>query len=239
MAEKYPARYDHHFIDLTHQTFERWIVVCRAPSKKNTAWLCFCLCGNSGVIEGVRLKDGGSKSCGCLQRELASARHTKHGHKRKRASRTYGTWQAMIRRCYDPKHKYFKLYGGRGITICDRWNREKGGTFKNFLVDMGERPIGKTIDRWPNKNGNYEPGNCRWATHKEQCNNQKTNHLVIYNGENLTISQLAEKTGARIHVLYRRISQKGWSVEKALSTPIRKPPSFRSPTRARNNIGTE
>ncbi len=95
----------------------------------------------------------------------------KHGHT-SRTSRTptYFSWQAMKMRCLNPRHKKFYLYGGRGISVCERWLE----SFDNFLSDMGERPDGKTLDRYPNKDGNYEPGNCRWATQTEQLSNRRS-----------------------------------------------------------------
>jgi len=94
--------------------------------------------------------------------------HPKHGHATKRfgLSPTYISWVAMKGRCLQPKNEKYPSYGGRGVTICDRWR-----TFVNFLADMGDRPEGKTLDRFPNRNGNYEPGNCRWATPQEQADN--------------------------------------------------------------------
>ncbi len=97
--------------------------------------------------------------------------HAVHGHH----SRTYNTWLMMRRRCDSPKATSYQNYGGRGIKVCERWQ-----SFVNFLADMGERPEGKSIDRWPNKDGNYEPGNCRWATPHEQLMNRRPRTLVTH-----------------------------------------------------------
>ena len=86
---------------------------------------------------------------------------------------TYDSWVHMRQRCSNPNYAKWHRYGGRGITVCARWDPKQGGSFANFLADMGERPEGRTLDRWPNPDGNYEPGNCRWATPKEQRANQR------------------------------------------------------------------
>jgi hypothetical protein len=103
-------------------------------------------------------------------RTKAIPKNSKHGGAgRGRKTRAYHSWDAMIQRCTNPKTKAFKDYGGRGITICERWQH----SFKNFLADMGEPPVGQTLDRFPDNDGNYEPTNCRWATRKQQNNNQR------------------------------------------------------------------
>ncbi len=105
----------------------------------------------------------------------STGREQRHGHgstKRGRSS-TYRSWEGMRRRCLSPDNSKWKYYGGRGITICERW-----GSFENFLEDMGERPVGTTLDRYPNTNGNYEPGNCRWATITEQRHNRREPKLT-------------------------------------------------------------
>lgn len=155
-------------LDLTGQKIGRWQVIAKAESRGGvTRWSCRCECGTERVVGRHVLLDtrNEQKSCGCWRRERIALANRTHGMT---DTPTYDSWQSMLTRCLNPKHREFKYWGGRGITVCDRWR-----VFENFLADMGERPDGQTLDRWPDKNGNYEPGNCRWATPEEQSNNRR------------------------------------------------------------------
>lgn len=152
--------------------FTRWTVVRRAGTNP-PRWFCSCECTPNVLREvaAEHLLRGASRSCGCLRDELVSVRSTRHGHtKGGTATREYTTWAAMLKRCYHKNHRHYDLYGGRGISVCERWRGPNG--FLAFLEDMGERPPGKTIDRFPDKDGNYEKSNCRWATWAEQARNR-------------------------------------------------------------------
>lgn len=155
-------------IDLTGRRFERLVVLEPAGHRgKKRLWRCACDCGGEIVTMGENLRENRARrtrSCGCLHRD----RITKHGHMgRGAASPTYRSWLSMIQRCTNPKVAGFDGYGGRGIRVCLRWR-----SFENFLADMGERPDGRSIDRIDN-DGDYERGNCRWATRSEQQRNKR------------------------------------------------------------------
>lgn len=133
-------------------------------------WKVRCDCGNDAVVSAPNLRRGKTKSCGCWRSEYARIvgrrTSTKHGMVE---SREYQSWVAMRTRCYNQNAHAYDRYGGAGIRVCERWLT----SFENFFADMGERPEGMTLDRYPNKGGDYEPGNCRWATATQQNNNRR------------------------------------------------------------------
>jgi hypothetical protein len=187
--------------------FGRLIAIGRADGH----WLCQCDCGNQKVIQGSRLRGGQTKSCGCYNREVLSARKT-HGQTK---SRTFTTWAAMKNRCHSSTSQWYSRYGGRGIKVCDRWLE----SFENFLADMGERPDGASIDRIDN-DGNYEPSNCRWATRLQQERNKGSNRYFTINAERRALSEWCELYGANYQRVYARLLL-GWDIEKALTAPHR------------------
>jgi hypothetical protein len=158
------------FMDVTGQTFGRLIALKRLSNYSKSVWLCRCECGRTKKVALRHLSAGKIKSCGCLQQELyANGRaNFRHGHwKNSKPTPEHNTWVRMRQRCYNENHDNYRYYGGRGITVCERWQ----SSFENFFADMGPRPSpAHSIDRI-NNDGNYEPGNCRWATRSEQMKN--------------------------------------------------------------------
>lgn len=129
----------------------------------------------------------------------------------------YIAWDGMIQRCSNPNNRRWKDYGGRGIKVCERWRR-----FENFFADMGERPEGKSLDRYPDNDGNYEPGNCRWATPKQQQNNTRAVRIIEHEGMRGTVTEMAIRNGIKPHTLTCRLLR-GWGVEDALRGHRKRP----------------
>ena len=169
-------------------------------------WFCRCECGTEKWIHWNSAVQGKIKSCGCFKRNQIIARCLKHGMTK---SRTYRAWAAMLTRIRNRNRGRFKDYGGRGISVCARWL-----SFENFFADMGEQPQDKTIDRI-NNDGDYEPGNCRWATIKEQANNTRRSHPLTYRGETKPPKEWARIAGINYFTLMSRLSR-GVAVDVAL-----------------------
>lgn len=191
----------------------RWTVMEEAEQGYGTRrFRCQCDCGNISTVRLTHLRQGVSKSCGCLAKELSTERATKHGYSFNPLTKV---WRDMKRRCFNPKHKRYKDWGGRGITVCKDWRDLE--TFIKWAENNGYKP-GLLLDRKDN-DGNYEPSNCRWTTMKEQANNRRNNKLITYKGVTMTQAQWAEFIGIEPMTLSCRL-KRGWPIDKALETPL-------------------
>lgn len=206
-------------VDLLGKRFGRLVVQSIAGSKNQQVhWNCLCDCGKTTVICTRQLNCGQTTSCGCygIERRAAGARaaHTTHG---KSKTPIYEVWFNMIRRCEKESHKSYKHYGARGIKVCDAWH-----SFEAFYADMGDRPSdAHTIDRKDN-NGNYEPGNCRWATQTEQARNRRSSRLVSIFGETKTVIGWSEDQRCTVgYVTFAKRICEGWDPKEALLLPRR------------------
>lgn len=183
-----------------------------------------CDCGSVHFYNAAAIRSGKTASCGCLQAELTSKRVRRHGHKSGgKSTRAYRAWRGIISRCFYPTDINWKRYGAKGITVHPEWRH----SFELFLEHIGPPPTEKhTIDRYPDKNGNYVPGNVRWATQMEQMNNVNKNRWVTFNGKLLTISQLAREVGIAARTLHYRIIKRGATVDAAVSISKKAPRNF-------------
>jgi hypothetical protein len=174
-----------------------------------------CDCDVVKEVGAKDLKNGKIRSCGCLLRERTIARNTTHGRSRTPEHQAYFS---MLNRCTNPKYIYWRRYGGRGITVCDRWLGSGG--FERFYEDMGPRPEGLTLERKKN-DGSYTPDNCIWATRKTQMRNMRRNRRLTARGRTMTAVEWAEELGVRPMLIIERLRH-GWSVERSVSEPVKK-----------------
>lgn len=204
-------------LDLTGQHFGKLTVIefaGYAPNRK-TLWRCKCGCGRETIVKTNALRNGETKSCGCLRTQASSETHRKHGMSE---TRLYRIWIGMKARCLNPNVPCFPNYGGRGITVCAEWT-ESFDPFRDWALANGYRD-NLTIDRI-DVNGNYCPDNCRWVSMKTQCENRSNNNLLKLDGETQPVSVWAERIGVSADLLYSR-KRKGWTDERILKTPFRK-----------------
>ena len=190
------------FVDYSGQKFGRLTVLSRAENKNGrTMFNCVCECGNKKAIWIESLKNGSTKSCGCLSREIVAAKNYRHGQ---RNTRLYRIWLTMKSRCYLPSQVGYKYYGGQGVTVCDEWKNDFM-SFHDWAMNNGYEET-LTIDRI-DPYGNYEPSNCRWSTVKEQCNNRSSNiNITIGNATKSLMSwcEIFNVDYKKVHARYQR-----------------------------------
>lgn len=193
----------------TQQRFDRLVVARYIPGSSGSRATCYCKCdcGKEKVVLAEHLWSGKTQSCGCYASELTAKRNSENVKHGLFGSPEYKTLHAIKDRCLNLNSPIYYKYGGAGITICDRWTDPEYGV-KNFLIDMGLKPSSEhSIDRYPDKAGNYDPDNCRWATSKEQARNTKANHLITCDDRTQCIAAWAEElkmTTAALHSRLRR-----------------------------------
>ncbi len=199
------------FIDYTGQKIGKWTVISVAEKGnqkgRNTFWNCICECGTHKVVFIASVKKHLNPGCrNCMRNRNNSARRN---------------WRSMISRCANstPGDKEYENYRGRGITVCERWRGNKG--FANFLADIGQKPSEQhTIDRFPNRDGNYEPGNCRWATQTEQMRNTRRNKMIVIDGFVKCVSEWGEISGLIRQTIFLRLKN-NWPPKLAVFTPAK------------------
>jgi hypothetical protein len=200
---------------ITGQIFHRLTVVGPTERKvgNKTIYECLCSCGNTAYTDKYKLTSGHTKSCGCFKLENLSEIKFKHGLI---FTPEYNAWSEMKQRCLNQNIKSYKHYGGRGISVCERWIH----SFENFLDDMNQRPTSKhSIDRI-DVNGNYEPTNCRWATATEQAANRRTTTKFLFHGEMIALSHIAKYLGISQQTMQRLVMVKKMSIESIISTRL-------------------
>jgi hypothetical protein len=204
--------------DITGVTFHRLKALAYAGRKKRSAfWFCLCECGNRTIVRAAALKNGNTKSCGCLSRETASRRASERNRRHgMRYTPEYQAWKGMIGRCHRPSDPAYPGYGGRGIVVCEEWR----SSFVAFFSHIGPRPSPQhSLDRLDNDKG-YEPGNVRWATRVQQQNNRRMNHRLTWNGQTMTVTEWSRQTDLSVDCIIDRLGR-GWPMHLILTVPAR------------------
>jgi hypothetical protein len=196
-------------IELEGKIFGSWTVLhqVKIAGSYVTRYECVCECGTKKTLIGQQLRKGMTTSCGCKKSAKISTANSRHGKSR---TTVHNIWLSMRQRCEDERCKAFEAYGGRGIRVCEEWQK-----FEQFLVDMGEPSAGMSIERIDNDKG-YAPSNCRWATKREQANNRRSSVLLQFNGKRMTQAAWERELGLSPGRIYDRL-YKGWTLERALS----------------------
>lgn len=197
--------------DLTGKQFGRLTVEKRDDIENRVAWRCVCICGGTKhLLTGALTSVKGTRSCGCIQKEVMREIRTSHGMC---GTYLYRTWALIIQRCRNPNNPAFANYGARGINICKDWEL----SFEQFQKDVGPRPSPAfSLDRIDNDDG-YHPANMRWATRTQQARNRRSNRILAVNGVSRCIAEWSELTGVNRATIESRLDKWGWSPEKAIS----------------------
>lgn len=198
--------------EMLNKTFGRLFVIKEnGRLGQHLSYFCQCSCGNQVTVRGNSLRSGNTTSCGCVHKAMIGKLNFKHGLKR---GREYSSWQMMIDRCTNKNSKSWNSYGGRGITVCNRWK-----DFSKFYQDMGERPENHTLERIDNNLG-YSLENCKWATVKEQNRNTRRTRLLEINGVTKCVTDWCDYFGINKRTVSNRINRGKWPVELAITTPV-------------------
>lgn len=202
--------------DLTGKRFGKLVVIKRSGSDKhkNATWLCRCDCGNETIVSGIYLRQGETRSCGCLQRKVVREAKATHGLSK---TRLYRVWAGIKNRCYNPRAENYKYYGAKGVTMCDEWKNDFL-SFRDWALNNGYDESAKTqvctIDRI-DCGKSYSPNNCRIANHVTQCNNQTSNRIFTYNETSKSMAEWARVFGIKYTTLRARI-RRGIPFDKAI-----------------------
>lgn len=198
-------------IDITGHRFGKLTAIKRSETiSRKSYWDCLCDCGVVKSIYLGNLRQGITNSCGCLRIASISNVNRSHGMSN---SRTYTIWMGMRARCRNKNAAHYHRYGGRGISVCERW----ANSFQNFLLDMGEAPDGYQLDRVDNDLG-YSLDNCRWVTVQHNCMNTRQNRTINYAGEKLTVGEWNRRMGFKRGTISGRIAR-GWPIDRAMNEP--------------------
>lgn len=194
--------------DETGKRYGRLLVESLAgvhPTRRTARWNCLCDCGAHSIVSGVSLRVGHSSSCGCFHKDVIGAINRTHNksHQKWRTNPVYAVWHSMRQRCFNPNNPSYHNYGGRGISVCERWD-----SYEVFELDMGPRPQNTSLDRIDNNDG-YYPENCRWATRAEQNSNKRDSTSVQYRGKTYTLMQLSNLLEMQFNTLRYRVTA-GW-----------------------------
>lgn len=188
------------------------------PTGLATLWLWKCDCGKEKVIAASHVLSRSTKSCGCYLRSRLSEKNYIHGMS---YTKEHMAWTAALTRCYNTKNKAYPNWGGRGITVCDRWRFGEGGLngFQCFFQDMGPAPSKSHSLHRKDNDGNYEPGNCIWGTKKIQSQGRRNSVMIEFRGEVRCLTDWCERLGLKMHAIHKRIKA-GWPTDLALTTPV-------------------